>query len=1036
MLLADRYDDRTHFIFELLQNAEDALARRTGWQGSRSVTFHLTERALRVSHFGQPFDEADVRGICGIAESTKDLTAIGRFGIGFKSVYAFTDSPEVHSGTEDFAIESFVWPVAAPALDRNEDETVIEIPLKASDEAGHEEIAAGLRRLGASALLFLRQIEEINWSVQGGRSGLYLRESKEMDAGVHRITVVGQERGETEVDEAWLVFSRPVTADGRHHAGYVEIAFSLVEDEESQRETVQRIERSPLVVFFPTVLETNLGFLAQGPFRTTPSRDNVPRNDPWNQRLVQETAALLLEALRWLRDHDLLGTAALRCLPLDPTKFGETAMFAPLFGVTKKALSSEPLLPRFDIGHVPATRARLARTQELRELFTPSQLAALFGQGHEVAWLGGDITQDRTPDLRRYLMQELGVAETTPETIIPRLDKPFLQGQPDAWILDLYQFLNGQPTLRRRLEGLPLIRLEDGSHVLARADGQPQAFLPSTITTGFPTVRASVCVTEIAIEFLRSLGLTEPDPVDDVVHNVSPKYRMDDVDISDTDYEADIRRILAAFATDSKGQREKLMTALRDTAFVKAIHAGDGSKCMSTPAIAYLATERLKELFADVADVLLVDDSYACLRGEDTRELLEACGATRYLQTIRVDANLSWEQRTEIRRNAGLERASWERPIADATVRGLQELFELLPRLEVQTRRQKAGLLWEALADLESRRGSRAFLGEYTWGYSHELKTATFEAAFVRHLNTIAWVPDANGELERPQFIVFDTLGWKPHPFLQSKIRFKPPVIEALAREAGIEPGALNLLKELGLTSEADLRERLGLKDEPVEAALKKLLKNAPPPTPPVPDPAGLDPSGSGGRSGAGAGARTGGGSGQGTGTSGGQSAGHAKNPGPTAGKRTPGGVDARMFISYVGARPGEEEPDPDGLEQATRMALEARAIELILSSEPHWRRTPTHNPGYDLYEADEHGKATRWCEVKAMTGSLHDRPVGLSRTQFEHAQQHGEAYWLYVIEHAGTDRARLVRIQDPAGKARTFTFDHGWLGIAGVDTE
>ncbi len=28
MLLADRYDDRTHFIFELLQNAEDALGKR------------------------------------------------------------------------------------------------------------------------------------------------------------------------------------------------------------------------------------------------------------------------------------------------------------------------------------------------------------------------------------------------------------------------------------------------------------------------------------------------------------------------------------------------------------------------------------------------------------------------------------------------------------------------------------------------------------------------------------------------------------------------------------------------------------------------------------------------------------------------------------------------------------------------------------------------------------------------------------------------------------------------------------------------
>ena len=130
MLLANRYDDRAHFIFELLQNAEDALARRDGWQGSRAVTFHLTGKALRVSHFGLPFNELDVRGICGIAESTKELTAIGRFGIGFKSVYAFTDRPEIHSGTEAFAIESFVWPVVTSEVEHDPDETVIVIPLK------------------------------------------------------------------------------------------------------------------------------------------------------------------------------------------------------------------------------------------------------------------------------------------------------------------------------------------------------------------------------------------------------------------------------------------------------------------------------------------------------------------------------------------------------------------------------------------------------------------------------------------------------------------------------------------------------------------------------------------------------------------------------------------------------------------------------------------------------------------------------------------------------------------------------------------
>jgi hypothetical protein len=112
-------------------------------------------------------------------------------------------------------------------------------------------------------------------------------------------------------------------------------------------------------------------------------------------------------------------------------------------------------------------------------------------------------------------------------------------------------------------------------------------------------------------------------------------------------------------------------------------------------------------------------------------------------------------------------------------------------------------------------------------------------------------------------------------------------------------------------------------------------------------------------------------------------------------------------------------------------MALESKAVDLILLNETSWKRTPTHNPGYDLYVSDGRGGAIRWCEVKAMTGSLEDRPVGLSRTQFEYAQKHGEEYWLYVVEHSATDKPRIVRIQDPAGKAQTFTFDKGWIVVA-----
>jgi hypothetical protein len=655
MLLADRYDDRTHFIFELLQNAEDALSRRKGWQGSRTVTFTLAPAKLRVAHYGQPFDERDVRGICGIAESTKDQTEIGRFGIGFKSVYAFTDRPEVHSGEENFVIESFVWPLTALPVKRKLEETVFVLPLGDSDATAHSEIAQGLQRISPRTLLFLRQIEKIRWSIDGGPSGLYLRSAERIGDNVLRVTLLGEAEGKARVDETWLVFSREEKTEEGKAVGRIEVAFFISQDQVSRRWSIHALTDSPLVVFFPTVLPTYLGFWVQGPYCTTPSRDNVPRSDPWNQHLVQGTATLLVEALHWLRKHDLLDTAALRCLPLDAARFGEGSMFAPLFKATRDALSSGPLLPRFGGGHVSARESMLARTQELRELFSPHQIGTLFDAGGELAWLSSDITQDRTPELRQYLIHELDIAEVTPEMILSKLDKRFLEAQPDEWIRRLYEFLNSQPALRRRVDDLPLIRLDDRTHVVARSNGQPQAFLPGEVETGFPTVHPTVCATEEARKFLQSLGLTEPDPVDDVIRNVLPKYRRDKVQVISADYAADIRRILRAFGTDSKTQRDKLLSALRETAFVMAVDAGNGSKWKSKPGNLYIATERLKELFAGVAGVFLVDDAYSCLRGEDARELLETCGATRSLQPLAVESTFTWQELREMRIAANCE---------------------------------------------------------------------------------------------------------------------------------------------------------------------------------------------------------------------------------------------------------------------------------------------------------------------------------------------------------------------------------------------
>ena len=156
-LLGQLYSERTHFIFELIQNAEDA--------GATEVAFELFEDRLELRHDGRPFTEADVRGVCGVGKSGKsgDLTAIGKFGIGFKSVYAYTRSPRVYSGCEHFRIENYVrpFPVEPPPFPGG---TLFVFPFDHDTvpaAAAVREIAAALSAIQPRTLLFLRGIERL-----------------------------------------------------------------------------------------------------------------------------------------------------------------------------------------------------------------------------------------------------------------------------------------------------------------------------------------------------------------------------------------------------------------------------------------------------------------------------------------------------------------------------------------------------------------------------------------------------------------------------------------------------------------------------------------------------------------------------------------------------------------------------------------------------------------------------------------------------------------------------------------------------------
>ena len=106
-LLAGHYSDCNHFVYELLQNAEDERATK--------VVIEYRKDYLAFYHDGDPFDEADVKGVSSMLMGTKnrdDAQTIGRFGMGFKSVFKYTSEPEIYSDDDAFCIKNFLLPEA------------------------------------------------------------------------------------------------------------------------------------------------------------------------------------------------------------------------------------------------------------------------------------------------------------------------------------------------------------------------------------------------------------------------------------------------------------------------------------------------------------------------------------------------------------------------------------------------------------------------------------------------------------------------------------------------------------------------------------------------------------------------------------------------------------------------------------------------------------------------------------------------------------------------------------------------------------
>ena len=340
-------DYRGRLIYELIQNADDAMA------GNQAAHFRveLHPDGLWFANSGRPLAEADIRGICGISASTKQVdveykrASIGHKGMGFKSVLEVSRTPEIYSTTCCFRFSEpdclellrgagfetthaplmrLPWPItdSSPTWQRLLGEgmtTAFHLPF-VTDRASqiHGTLTRALRALPETTFLFLKRLEAIefilgdttrSWTIQRTHQhdDVWRSTPRMQGRGLYKVIMAREHDNSAEscVHEYLVAFDDTIQIGARrgglHGVAWENVAITEVSVAVCLNDDRPTPVETPLVhVFLPTAERMPYPFLVNGAFACGLSRQRIPVDDvadDYNAFLLDESVHLLTDVL-------------------------------------------------------------------------------------------------------------------------------------------------------------------------------------------------------------------------------------------------------------------------------------------------------------------------------------------------------------------------------------------------------------------------------------------------------------------------------------------------------------------------------------------------------------------------------------------------------------------------------------------------------------------------------------------------------------------------------------------------------------------
>ncbi len=767
--VVDKYTDQAHFVYELIQNADDVGATEARFElyPDRLVFIHNGTRLFSVSNLDTEEEDTengtlgDLNALTSIANSNKTAASIGKFGVGFKAVFQYTTTPYIYDPNIAFKIERFIVPtiVEQGKVVKKKNETAFVFPFdhpKRSAEEAYGDISHKLQNL-VFPTLFLNNLKRIKY-VCGEVSGEYIKRVKETrafeDTIAENLELINGDKNKR--DRMWL-FSRNTEENYKYSCGFL-----------FDKEGKLMLTEYYAFCFFPTKKDTGLNFIINAPFLLTDSREGIKATDKHNKRMIALLADLAADSFLYLRDIGIesgkmiIDDEILSYIPIKkelyiPKNERDDISLFPFYEKIKDAFSEEQLLPSFN-NYVYAKDAYTAYWSVITGIFTNEQLRELCDD-EDVEWVlpsKGYETLYRAKDGKAdYLREIIPNATLTDQKIIDMLTVDFIENQSTEWLYKLYDFILETDRRVEWSKTAPIFLNQNGKPVAAYdTNGNATLFLEDEDSKGYDTVLPELLKNESAAKLITRLGIKQPELKDKITNKILKKIELNP--------KSDFRAFLDYYIELVEGDVDTwgFLRLIRNKAFILAVSEDGAEKKVCIPGDLYYPDDDLLYYFEGAGDVLFVciDEYKAYLKKKELKyidEFLKILGVKKYVSVLKREYQFEdicdvfgtkWHDYTKYR--------FWHD-------RSLENQELVLRRIKDNEDVRLSKILWEQLAhafDVPNYATNIVVIGGLYGYFFRTEHSIRFEGFGVRALKNSEWIIDKNGEFKKPGAICIQDL--------------------------------------------------------------------------------------------------------------------------------------------------------------------------------------------------------------------------------------------------------------------------------------